>query len=266
MNAIEKSFAELKERGRKAFIAYLTAGDPDLGATVRLVLELAKNGVDMVELGVPFSDPVADGPVNQEAAIRALRNGATLSGILDAVRRIRESSSIPVILFAYCNTILQYGLARFAADAVRAGVDGVLVLDFPPEEAADYKVLMDGAGLATIFLVSPVTSEERIDCIARYASGFVYYVSQMGVTGMRDAVGGSVPDMVARIRRHTSVPVAVGFGISTPDQVRQVAEFADGVIVGSAIVRKIGESGGSPGFETAVGAYAAELTAPLKGP
>lgn len=266
MNGIERTFEELRAQGRKAFIAYITAGDPDLDATVRLIHELERNGVDMVELGVPFSDPTADGPVNQEAALRALRNGVTLAGILNAVSRVRNDSRIPIILFAYYNTILQYGLEKFGGDARNAGVDGVLVLDLPPEEASCYKAIMDSNGISTIFLVSPVTPDERIEVVARYASGFVYYVSQMGVTGMRSTIGSSIPAMVERIRKKTPVPVAVGFGISTPDQVRQIAPFADGIIVGSAIVRKIGEIGGTPGFEKKVGEYAGTLTEPLKGP
>ena len=266
MGRIERTFADLKARDRKGFIAYITAGDPNLESTVRLVRELEQNGVGLVELGVPFSDPIADGPVNQEAALRALAGGVTLAGILDAAAEIRRDSEIPLILFAYFNTILQYGLERFGADAARSGIDGVLALDLPPEEAGVYKKIMDARGIATIFLVSPVTPEDRIEAIARYVSGFVYYVSQMGVTGVRDAVGSTIPAMVERIRRFTALPIAAGFGISDPGQVREAAQYADAVIVGSAIVRKIGELGGTPGFEREIGVFAGNLTRPLKGP
>jgi tryptophan synthase alpha chain len=265
MNRIDQTFASLRVSGRKAFIAYITAGDPSLESTIRLVRELAGNGVDIIELGVPFSDPIADGPVNQNAAYRALRHDVSLGRILDTVREIRQTSAIPVVLFAYYNTILQYGLTQFAPDAQDAGVDGILILDLPPEEAEEYKKLMDAVDIATIFLVSPVTPEDRIERIARYASGFVYYVSQMGVTGERGTVSETIPAMVTRIRSYTDTPVAVGFGISTPEQVREIAGAADGVIVGSAIVKQIGEYGETPGFERAVGSFAGSLTAPLKG-
>jgi len=266
MGKIENTFSELNLRGRKVFIAYITAGDPSLEATVSIVRELEANGVDMVELGVPFSDPIADGPVNQEAANRALKNVVNLEGIFGTVRSIRQETNIPLILFTYYNILLQYGLDKFVLEAEQSGIDGVLVLDLPPEEAGEYKALMNTHNLETIFLVSPVTPEERIEHIARLASGFVYYVSQMGVTGERRSVAAAVPGMIQRIKEKTSVPVAVGFGISTPDHVREVASYVDGLIVGSAIVKRIGELGTNPGFEKEIGAYAGKLTAPLKGP
>ena len=265
MNRLEKKFAELKRLEQKAFIAYITAGDPSLDSTVRLVREFETQGVDCVELGVPFSDPIADGPVNQEAAMRALRNPIGVRQILDAVREIRRDSEIPIIFFAYFNSILSYGLERFVRDADESGLDGALLLDLPPEEAGEYKRLMDAKGLSTIFLVSPVTPDERLKLITAHATGFVYYVSQMGVTGERDKIGESIPDMVARIRKLTDTPVAVGFGISRPEHVAEIARYADGVIVGSSIVRRIGENGEKPGFEKEIGRFVGDLARPLKG-
>lgn len=265
MGRIEKRFAEVMSQGRKVFIAYITAGDPSLESTMRLIGEFEAHGVDIIELGVPFSDPVADGPVNQEAAMRALKSDVNIGGILEKISIIREKSLIPIIFFTYYNSILAYGLEKFVNDAVDSGLDGALVLDLPPEEAGEYKRFMDMKGLATIFLVSPVTPDERLEMIAGYATGFVYYVSQMGVTGERDTIARSIPEKIRTIRSHTSVPVAVGFGISTPEHVREIARYADGVIVGSSIVRKIGELGDRTGFEKEVGEYVGTLTMPLKG-
>lgn len=265
MSVIETLFSELNSRGRKVFIAYITAGDPSIQSTIELVKKLESNGVDIIELGVPFSDPIADGPVNQEAAIRALKSGVTTGQILDAVKSIRKESSIPIVFFTYLNTILAYGLECFVNDAKDAGLDGALILDLPPEEAGEYKRLMDERQLATIFLVSPITPPERIELIARNATGFVYYVSQMGVTGERESISESVPRMIHEIRSHTIIPIAVGFGISTPEHVREISKFADGVVVGSSIVKRIGEKGNKPGFEKEIGDFVKTLTAPLKG-
>ncbi len=264
MNTIENRIREITSKGRKAFIAYITAGDPSLDDTVRIVHELEKNGVDIIELGVPFSDPVADGPVNQDAAQRALKNNVNIRAILDSIRDIRKTSNIPIVFFTYMNPVLSYGFESFATDAAKAGLNGILALDLPPEEAEEYRRLMNSNGIETIFLVSPVSPDDRIERIAKYASGFVYYVSQMGVTGARDSLSSSIPAMVRKIRGYTDVPVAVGFGISTPAHVLEAAEYADGVIVGSAIVRRIAESGSTPGFEKEIGAYVRTLTAPLK--
>ena len=264
MNRLEAKFRELKEQGRAAFIAYITAGDPSLEGTASLITEFDARGVDIVELGVPFSDPIADGPVNQEAAMRALRNGIGIGDILAMVKRLRATTDMPMIFFAYVNSILAYGMGAFVRDAAASGLDGALVLDLPPEEASDYKRRMDAAGLSTIFLVSPVTPEDRLPLIAANASGFIYYVSQMGVTGERDTIAVEIPSMVARIRALTETPVAVGFGVSKPEHVREIARAADGVIVGSSIVRKIGELGGRAGFEHEIGEFVATLTAPLR--
>jgi tryptophan synthase alpha chain len=263
MNRIDRKFRDLQQHNRKAFIAYITAGDPSLESTVRLVLEFERRGVDIVELGVPFSDPIADGPVNQEAAMRALRREIGVGEVLETVRAIRRESRIPLIFFAYYNTILSHGLETFVNDAAEAGLDGALVLDLPPEAAGEYKRLMDSRGLATVFLVSPITPQDRLPLIAGQASGFVYYVSQMGVTGERERISESIPAMVSRIRSLTDTPIAVGFGVSTPDHVREIARHADGVIVGSSIVRRIGERGEIPGFEVEIGEYVGTLTAPL---
>jgi tryptophan synthase alpha chain len=262
---IETRFAELHGQQRKAFVAYITAGDPSLDATVKLVREFEERGVDIIELGVPFSDPVADGPVNQEAAMRALKNNVNIGQILDAVREIRRGSNIPIIFFTYYNTVLSYGLERFVNDAADSGLNGALVLDLPPEEAGEYKKLMDQKNLDTIFLISPTTPEERIEIIAQNATGFIYYVSQMGVTGERDCVAEDIPAKIQAIRSHTILPVVVGFGISTPEQVRIVADVADGVVVGSSIVKKIGELSDTPGFEKEVGRFVGTLTQALKG-
>lgn len=264
MGRIEQKFAELNRAGRKAFVAYITAGDPTLDATVRLVHELERNGVDIIELGVPFSDPVADGPVNQEAAMRALRHDVSVGNILDAVREIRRTSSLPIIFFAYLNTLMAYGFEKFAADAAEAGLDGALVLDMPPEESGELKPLMDARGLATVFLVSPVTPDKRIELVATYSTGFIYYVSQMGVTGERSLVAADLESRIGLIKSHADIPVVVGFGISSPEHVRQVAHAADGVVVGSSIVRRIGQHGGEPGFEREIGEYVGTLTAPLR--
>ena len=265
MRVIETRFSELNSHGRKAFIAYITAGDPSIESTIRLVKEFESNGVDIIELGIPFSDPIADGPVNQEAAIRALKNDVNLGQIFDALRTIREESQIPIIFFSYLNSILSYGVEHFVNDAKDSGLNGALILDLPPEEAGDYKRLMDEKDLETIFLVSPITPPERIEIITHYASGFVYYVSQMGVTGERERVSESISSMVNKIRGHTNIPVAVGFGVSTPKQVRDISKYADGIIVGSSIVKRIGEKGTEPGFEKEIGNYVKTLTAPLKG-
>jgi tryptophan synthase alpha chain len=265
MGRIDNAFRKTREQGRAAFIAYITAGDPSLESTRRLIQAFERKGVDIVELGVPFSDPIADGPVNQEAAMRAIKSGTTIEGILEMIRGLRKVSQIPILFFMYYNSLLAYGLERFAGDASSAGLDGALALDLPPEEAGEYKRLMDGRGLSTVFLVSPVTPPDRMELIAKHATGFIYYVSQLGVTGERAAVAAGMNEKLRQIRKQAAAPVAVGFGISRPEHVRSVAACADGVIVGSSIVRKIGELGGKPGFEEEVAEFVGELTEPLKG-
>ncbi|MBI5095035.1 MAG: tryptophan synthase subunit alpha [Candidatus Hydrogenedentes bacterium] len=246
MNRIEQRFKSLAQQRKAAFIPYITAGDPTLELTARLVPELERAGADIVELGVPFSDPLADGVVNQEAALRALRHDVSLHDILAMVGNLRKTCQTPIVLFTYFNPILAYGLEGFAQDAASAGVDGVLCLDLPPEEASEYCKLMDARNIATIWLIAPTTPEHRIELIAGIARGFIYYVSRTGVTGERESMDTSIKDQVAAIKRHTSTPVAVGFGISKPAHAAEVASCADGVVVGSAIVRLMGQLGDSP--------------------
>jgi len=234
---IARRFASLAADGRKAFIAFVTAGDPSLDRTVEIALELEKAGVDILELGVPFSDPLADGPVIQRASERALARGTGVAAVLDAVRRIRGQSELPLLLFSYMNPLLRYGLDRLAGDAVAAGVDGVLVTDLPPEEAGEWMSCARRAGLDTIFLAAPTSPDARLRRVAESSSGFVYAVSRTGVTGERDAISGDAAGVVGRLRAFTSLPIALGFGISTPAQVRAASAVADGVVVGSAIVR-----------------------------
>lgn len=265
MTRIGKRFGALKKKGKTGFVAYITAGDPDLATTRRLVPELERRGVDILELGVPFSDPLADGPEIQAASQRALRHGVSMGDVLDLVADLRLESEIPIVLFTYFNPMHRFGLERLVDRAAEAGVDGILALDLPPEEADEYKGLMEKRGLDTIFLIAPTSREDRIRRIASFTSGFVYYVSRTGVTGERDSLEGTLGDRVAAIRRHTSQPVAVGFGISTPEQSREVAGYADAVVVGSAIVRRIAQRQTDPDLVAQIGAFVDELVQPLKG-
>ncbi|PTX92249.1 tryptophan synthase subunit alpha [Verrucomicrobia bacterium LW23] len=243
MNRIDATFARLKAANRKAFVAYIMAGDPNLAATPDLVWALEEAGVDVVELGVPFSDPLADGVVNQLAAARALESGTTLPGMFDAVRNIRAKSNIPIVFMTYLNPLLRYGMGNFSRDAEAAGVDGVLIVDLPPEETAGEIGLPADSMLRNISLIAPTSPEARIASIAGKSSGFIYYVSREGVTGARSDVPTSVSERLEAIRRYSQVPVCVGFGISTPDQARTIASWADGVIVGSALVARVAEWG-----------------------
>ena len=246
MNRIDSLFARLKTEGRAAMIAYITGGDPTLQASGKIAVALEQAGVDILELGVPFSDPLADGATIQAAASRALAAGASVAGILDLIREIRKSSEIPIVLFAYLNPVYTYGFSKFQADAAAAGADGLLLLDLPPTEAAQNAELTSLSGLRTIRLIAPTTPADRLKEITDVAEGFIYYVSREGVTGEQSSLSTDIAERVADIRSLTSVPVAVGFGISNPDQAATVAALADGVVVGSAIVRKIGEIGDTP--------------------
>jgi tryptophan synthase alpha chain len=259
MNRIEARFARLKKDGRKGFIVYIGAGDPDLEMTRRLALGFDKIGVDVLELGVPFSDPLADGLVNQLAAQRGLEAGTTPAKVLQTVAAIRQESQIPIVLYIYYNLIHRRGLETFTREAAAAGVDGLLVLDLPPEESGDYEALMARAGMAAIYLVAPTTPEARVALIVRRGSGFIYYVSREGVTGMQKSVSETIGPMTALIRAHTSLPIAVGFGISTPEQARQVARQADAVVVGSAVVQQIAQHGREPDLPERVAGFTAEL-------
>ncbi len=265
MSRIKDKFRYLKDKGLRGFIPYITAGDPDIGITEKLVLEFERRGADVIELGVPFSDPIADGPVNQAAAQRALKSGTTLEGILASVRRLRRRSDIPIVLFTYFNPVHRYGLEHFVGDAASSGVDGVLVVDLPPEEGLGFRNMMLDKGIDTIALVAPTSTDGRVKLISDYGTGFIYYVSRTGVTGERGELAGSIRAMVERIRRYTSSPVGVGFGVSGPDHVRAIARYADAVIVGSAIVRRIGSWSGRPDLVERVGDFVGELISSLKG-
>lgn len=264
MNRIREILQTLKSTGQKGLIAYICAGDPSLRRTKELVLGFEKVGVDVVELGVPFSDPIADGVVNQRAAERALRNHVSLADVISLVEDVRKKSEIPIVLFTYVNPVLKCGLESFCSDLAAAGGDGALALDYPPEEAREYKKLMDARGLATIGLVAPTTPENRLARILDFCSGFVYYVSRTGVTGVRSDVDQSVSGMVKKIKSLTEKPVAVGFGISNPQQARTVARAADAVVVGSAIVRKIEQFGSSEKMVDEVSRFTGELVAAVK--
>jgi tryptophan synthase alpha chain len=240
---IERKFQELSEKGRAALVTYITAGDPSLELTPDIVFRLEKSGADIIELGVPFSDPMADGPAIQLASERALNSGTTLHGVLDAVRKIRKHSEIPLLLFGYYNPFFAYGLKKLATDASEAGVDGILSVDLPPEEAEEFKIHTDDKGLNLVFLLAPNSTVERINLVAEYASGFVYLVSVTGVTGERQNLDYSLEPIIDEIRKHIRLPVGVGFGVSTPSQASKIAKLADAVIVGSALVRIIEKNG-----------------------
>jgi tryptophan synthase alpha chain len=253
---ISRRFRELAEAGELGLVAYVTAGDPSLAATEKIVLAAAKAGADVIELGVPFSDPVADGPTIQRASERALRNGTTLAGVIDLVRRIRKHSDVPLVLFSYFNPILQMGLEKFAAEAAAAGADGVLATDLTLEEAAEYRAILHAHALDTIFLVAPTSTDSRLEQIANASSGFLYVISRAGVTGAREALPAELPGLVRRVRKFTSLPIAVGFGISLPTHVTVLGGIADAAVVGSALVAEI-EKAASP--EAAVEAVAEQI-------
>jgi tryptophan synthase alpha chain len=239
VSRIGEAFARLRREGKKAFVAFVTAGDPSLDRTVEVALELERGGVDVLELGVPFSDPLADGPVIQRASDRALRRGTTLIDALDVARRIRKRSDLPLLLFSYTNPLLRYGLTRTANDVRDAGADGVLVTDLPPEEAGDWLDAARAADLDTVFLAAPTSPEARLRLVAEASRGFVYAVSRTGVTGERQSLSSDARPLVERLKGLTAEPVALGFGISTPEQVAAAAAVADGVVVGSALVRSL---------------------------
>jgi tryptophan synthase alpha chain len=246
VNRIDQRFADLRARGQKGLVIYIGAGDPNLEATRQLALAFDRAGVDVLELGVPFSDPLADGVVNQLAAQRGLESGTTPPKLLATVAAIRQESQIPIVLYIYFNLLHRVGVDHFITAAAEAGVDGLLVLDLPPEESDNYEALMEQAGLCPIYLIAPTTPAERIAVIALRAKGFIYYVSREGVTGMQSEVSGTIGEMTAKIRAHSSLPVAVGFGISNAEQAKQVAANAEAIVVGSAVVNRIAKLGKSP--------------------
>ena len=259
MSRIEEKFRELKRSGRGGFIPFITAGDPDLAATERLLIELAKAGADIIELGVPFSDPVADGEVIQRASERALRNGVTVQDALTCASNVRRHIDVPIVLFSYFNPLLQFGQEQLAAAARQAGIDAVLVTDLIPEEAESWTEMLLRHQLDPIFLVAPTTSDKRLARIAQQARGFIYAVSRAGVTGERDEITRDAEALVKRVRSVSELPVAVGFGISSPEQVRTVWRFADAAVVGSAIVSEIEKLSGESNLVNRIGEFAACL-------
>ncbi len=259
MKRIERRFSDLKKKRQKALVAYLTAGYPDLGATREIVPALDRAGVDVLELGIPFSDPTADGPVIQAASRAALINGVNVPKILDLVADLRRSTQMPVVLFSYYNPIFVYGTERFARQAASAGADGVLVVDLPAEEAGELKESTDEAGLDFITLIAPTTGSERTKAMVKGASGFIYYISLTGVTGTGAPVIDEVRDRVALIKQSSDLPVVAGFGITNPAQAGEIAPAADGIVVGSAFVRLVGQQAGKPDLGRAVETFARSL-------
>ncbi|MFL6229152.1 MAG: tryptophan synthase subunit alpha [Pyrinomonadaceae bacterium] len=259
MSRLAETFARLRAGGRRGFIPFVTAGDPDLETTRALIPALARAGADVIELGVPFSDPMADGPVIQRASERALRNGVALADVLSVVRDARRETDVPVVLFSYFNPLLQFGLARLCEEARAAGVEGVLVTDLVPEEAEEFSALLTRHELDMIFLVAPTSTDARLSMIAARATGFIYAVSRAGVTGAQSSMSVEAEKLVQRVRGVSNLPVAVGFGISTSEQVAEVWRYADAAVVGSALVAEIERRAGSPGAVARVEDFAAAL-------
>ncbi len=259
MNRIVERFQRLTTQGKKGLVIYIGAGDPNLEATRQLALGFDQAGVDVLELGVPFSDPLADGLVNQLAAQRGLESGTTPPKVLETVAAIRRESQMPIVFYVYFNILHKRGVKEFIADCARAGVDGLLVLDLPPEESDNYERLMAEAGLCNIYLIAPTTPEDRMELIAKRAQGFIYYVSREGVTGMQAKVSDTIGSMTAKIRAHTQLPIAVGFGISNPEQAKLVAQSAEAIVVGSAVVNQIAKHGKSPELAAKVSTFVKSL-------
>jgi tryptophan synthase alpha chain len=259
VSRIADAFKTLKGAGRRGFIPFITAGDPDLETTRALIPELARAGATVVELGIPFSDPVADGPTIQRSSERALRREVGLRQVLELLASARRETDVPVILFSYFNPLLQYGVERLAEDAARAGADGILATDLVPEESADFGAALGRRGLDQIFLAAPTTSDARLRMIAERASGFVYAVSRAGVTGARADLSAEAARLVGRVRAVTDLPVAVGFGISSPEQVEEVWRYADAAVVGSALVAEIEKHADAPDRVARVGDFARRL-------
>jgi tryptophan synthase alpha chain len=261
---IDKLFERLSQEKRAGLIAYITAGDPTPDRTPAIVAALERGGADLIELGVPFSDPIADGPVIQKGADRALKAGTSVASVLEIARKIRKTSEIPLLLFTYMNPALRYGLDKLAHDAAAAGVDGCLLTDLSVEEAEPYLSAMRAANLDTVFLAAPTSTPERLKLVAQYSSGFIYLVSRTGVTGERQELSSSVGSLVDAMRAQSKLPLAVGFGISTADQASAVAKVADAVVVGSAFVRVVEECGSTPALESRLESFARELSQGLK--
>jgi tryptophan synthase alpha chain len=262
MPRINDAFARCRAQNRAAFVAYLCAGDPDFDTSLAACQAVVDAGADILELGVPFSDPLADGLTNQLAAQRALESGMTVSRVFELVSKIRQTSGIPIVLYTYYNLVFSNGVGHFLRSAAGAGVDGMLTLDLPPEEAAETVSASKAHGVDTVCIVAPTTPDSRLPRIAEAATGFIYYVSREGVTGVRDQLAGGIPEALARIRKRSSLPIAVGFGISTRNQVAQVAAQADGVVVGSALVNVIRDGlGARAGIAPALSRLVADLVA-----
>lgn len=259
MGRIEDAFAKLQREGKRGFIPFITAGDPDLVTTEELLFELSQAGATLIELGVPFSDPMADGPVIQRASERALKHSFGLPEVLETAARARARIDTPIILFSYFNPLLQFGLKRLAEAAKGAGIDGVLVTDLTPEESGDFEVALRAKRLDMIFLVAPTSTDERLKLVAEHASGFVYAVSRAGVTGTRSSVSAEAEKLVTRMRQFSKLPVAVGFGISSVDQVVDVQRYADAVVVGSAIVAELERLSSSPDIARRIGEFSRGL-------
>jgi len=264
MNRIDEKFAEIRARGKTALIPFVTAGDPDLRTTLKILRVLEENGADLIELGVPFSDPMADGTTVQRASERALRGGTTLPAVLELVREFRRRSEVPLILFGYYNPFFRYGTRRLARAARAAGVDGILCVDLPPEESDELKRWADAEGLDTIFLLAPTSDDGRIRLVAQKGRGFIYYVSVTGVTGSRRQLESLLHSRVALVRRHTSLPIGVGFGISTPQQAAWIASFADAVVVGSALIEVMERARGHQEKVRQAGRFVARLKRAMK--
>lgn len=264
MNSIVERFTVLKDKGEKAFIPFITLGYPDLPSSMDLIFELERRGADMIELGIPFSDPLADGPVIQTASFEALRKGVNLGRAMEFVKKIREKTSIPLIFMGYYNPIFRFGEREFVHQVAKAGVDGLIVADLPPEEAKDIKMYLKGKNLALIFLLTPVSSEKRIRLVCEYSQGFIYCVSYTGVTGGEGKKEKRLSSFLEKIRFYSSTPVAIGFGISSPSQAKRMSHLADGVIVGSAIIRKIMENKDSKDMVERVGEFAHSLCQAVK--
>ena len=265
MSRLQTTFARARAENRAAFVAYVCAGDPDFETSVAVCRALLENGVDVLELGVPFSDPLADGLTNQLAAQRALESGMTAARVFELVRRVREFSEAPIVFYTYYNLVFANGVDAYVRAAKEAGVDGILTLDLPPEEAGEMTAACRAHGVDTVFIVAPTTPDARIPTIAAATTGFIYYVSREGVTGVRGRVAGNIPEAVARIRARAQVPMVVGFGIGTREQVAQIAATADGVVVGSALVNCIRDGlGDRTKIAAAVAAKAADLSAGVR--
>jgi tryptophan synthase alpha chain len=261
LNRIADVFVSLRQEGKKGFIPFITAGDPDLETTAELLIELSRAGASVIELGIPFSDPMADGPVIQRASERALRHGFGLKEVIETAAKARKLIELPIVLFSYYNPLLQFGIERLAQDAKRAGIDGVLVTDLTPEEAGAFAPKLKSNGLDMIYLVAPTSTDERIKMVAERASGFIYAVSRPGVTGTREHSSSDAEKLVNRVRKYSDLPIAVGFGISNSEQVSEVWRYADAAVVGSAIVAEIEKLTGVSDLVPRIGQFARRLTA-----